>query len=268
MRMIDTHAHLFAEDFDDDLDDVIDRALTAGVVKILLPNIDEKSINSLNSTVRRHPDVFLPMMGLHPTSVTEKWKKQLEIIYNELNSNNYIAIGEVGLDLYWDKSSLNIQQAAFEQQLKWSVEKELPVSMHSRNAIKEVIASIKRVDKKNIYGVFHSFGGSEEELENILQLENFYVGVNGVVTFKNSGLDKVIKNCPLERLVIETDSPWLAPIPNRGKRNESSYLTQIIKKLSSIYEIAENDIAERTYINARKVFNIWELDSYLGMSFH
>lgn len=257
MRMIDTHAHLFEDDYQEDLEEVVLRATEVGVERVLLPNIDENSIESVKSAVSKFPHIFKAMMGLHPTSVTDNWEIQLSKIKHELDSNNkYIAIGEIGLDLHWDKSTLHIQKMAFEEQLKWSVDKNLPVSIHSREAIDQVIESIKNVDYKNIFGVFHSFGGNEDDLNNILSLDNFYIGINGVVTFKNSGLDKVIKNCPLDKVVIETDSPWLTPVPNRGKRNESSYLTEIIKALSLIYEITESEVAERTTYNACKVFKI------------
>lgn len=256
MKMIDTHAHLFANEFTEDLDEVVLRATSVGVGKILLPNIDETTIESLKAITEKFPDIFLPMMGLHPTSVTDEWEKQLEVIYNELNMNKYIAIGEIGIDLYWDKSTLTIQKKAFEKQLEWSIDKKLPVSMHSRDAISEVIDSIKQIGENSLCGVFHSFGGNDSELESVLSLENFFIGINGVVTFKNSGLDKVLRNCPLEKIVIETDSPWLSPIPYRGKRNESSYLSEIVKKLSIIYGISESEIVNHTTQNASKIFNI------------
>ncbi len=256
MIIIDTHTHLFADDFNQDIDSVVSRAMNLGVQKALLPNIDENSIEELKNTLKKFPDFFRPMMGLHPTSITNDWLKQLSIIHDELNSDNYVGIGEIGLDLYWDKSTLEVQKNVFEQQLEWSIEKKLPVSIHSREAIKEVIESIKRINNKNLYGVFHSFGGNSNELAEILTLSNFYIGINGVVTFKNSGLDKVISSCPLDRIVLETDSPWLAPIPHRGKRNETSYIVEIIKKLSGIYNIHENEIAEITTYNARKLFNL------------
>lgn len=256
MEIIDTHAHLFADDFADDLDQVVSDAISARVKKILLPNIDENSIVALKDTVKKYPNLFLPMMGLHPTSVTEYWDKQLDIIEEELNSNPYIAVGEIGLDLYWDKSTLEIQQRAFEEQLDWSIQKNLPVSIHSRESINEVIRSIKRVGENKIYGSFHSFGGNEKELESVLSLKNFYLGINGVVTFKNSGLDKVIKECPLERIILETDSPWLTPTPNRGKRNESKYLSEIVQKLSEIYQVTETVIANKTTYNACNLFKI------------
>ena len=194
--MVDTHAHIFAEEFKDDLSEVVLRARKVGVKKILLPNIDESSIIDLKSCVLQYPDLFIPMMGLHPTSVTADWKQQLDIIYNELNCNDYIAVGEIGIDLYWDKMLQAEQVAVFEEQLKWSAEKDLPVSIHFRNATKEVINSIKRIGEESVRGVFHSFGGSKEELSDILQLSNFMIGVNGVVTYKNSGLAETLIHCP------------------------------------------------------------------------
>lgn len=254
--MIDTHAHLFTKEFEEDFEEMIARAKSVGVEKVLLPNIDESTIESLRSSIKKDPSFFIPMMGLHPTSVNDNWQNQLSIIYEELNKNEYCAVGEIGIDLYWNTETLEIQRRAFQEQLKWSIEKQLPVSMHSRNALTEVINSIKYIGEDKIYGVFHSFGGNSLELEHVLSLKNFYVGINGVVTFKNSGLDEVIKNCPIERVVIETDSPWLAPTPNRGKRNESSFLAKIVEKLSHIYGISENEIVSQTTKNAYKIFNI------------
>ncbi len=260
MRIIDTHAHLYLKDFDGDIDNVIEKAKSIGVEKVLLPNIDEASISKLKRTVNKYSSFFIPMMGLHPTNVSENWEKQLEIIYNELNSSKYIAIGEIGIDLYWDKSSKQRQIAAFEKQLGWSIEKKLPVAIHSRDAIPEVIQSIKNVGEKSIFGVFHSFGGNVDELEGILELDNFYIGINGVVTFKKSGLAETLLNCSLEKIILETDSPYLAPVPYRGKRNEPGYLSEIIKKLSEIYHKTKEEITETTTKNAYRLFEIASYD--------
>lgn len=256
MKIVDTHAHLYLEDFSGDLDDVVTNAKAVGVNKVLLPNIDENTIEDLKQTVNKHPSFFIPMMGLHPTSVSEDWEKQLDVIYNELNTSDYIAIGEIGIDLYWDKSSKQRQTLAFERQLEWSAQKKLPVAIHSRDAISEVIQSIKKVGADNLFGVFHSFGGSVAELEEILKLKNFYVGINGVVTFKKSGLAETLQHCSLEKIVLETDSPYLSPVPYRGKRNQSAYLSEIIKKLSEIYRKPEQEIADVTTANAFRLFNI------------
>ena len=255
MTIIDTHAHLYSEEFESDVEDVVSRAKSIGVETVLLPNIDELSIPALKKTVKKYPSFFIPMMGLHPTSVSEDWEKQLEIIRREFNNSRYIAIGEIGIDLYWDKSLKQQQIAAFEQQLAWSIEKKLPVAIHSRDAIPEVIESIKRVGGKEIYGVFHSFGGSAQELQDILALQHFYIGINGVVTFKKSGLTETLLHCPLDKIILETDSPYLAPVPYRGKRNEPAYLSEIVRKLSEIYQKTEEEIARITTLNACRLFD-------------
>lgn len=256
MKIVDTHAHLYLDAFDNDLDDVVVRARAIGVEKILLPNIDETTVSDLKQTVDRYPSFFIPMMGLHPTNVREDWEQQLEIIYDELSRPGYIAVGEIGIDLYWDKSSKERQVAAFERQLGWSIEKKMPVAIHSREAIPEVIQSIKKIGKKDLSGVFHSFGGSMNELKEILELGNFYIGINGVVTFKKSGLDETLKNCGIENIILETDSPYLAPVPYRGMRNEPVYLSEIVKKLSTIYRKTEEEITQITTGNAYRLFNI------------
>lgn len=254
MSLIDTHAHIFVDDFKDEIDDIVSRARVAGVKKILLPNIDESTIDALKSCSLKYPEIFLPMMGLHPTSVNNDWKNQLELIYKELSNGDYIAVGEIGIDLHWD-TSLKLQQTyAFEEQLKLSIEKDLPVSIHFRNATAEVINSIKRVGEDSLRGVFHSFGGTVEELYEILKLKNFMIGVNGVVTFKNSSMIDTLKHCPKNRVVLETDSPYLSPIPFRGKRNESSYLRFILKKISEIWQLQETEVAELTTLNATTMF--------------
>lgn len=254
MKLIDTHAHLFLEDFADDLTAVVARAKAAGVGRILLPNIDETTVAVLRRSVSNYPDFFYPMIGLHPTNVKPDWRVQLEAIRQELDCGNYLAIGEIGIDLYWDTSSRAEQTVVFEEQLKWSAEKSLPVSIHSRNATAEVLQSIRKIGSSTLRGVFHSFGGNREELEEILLLDQFMIGINGVVTFKNSGLAETLKYCPLNRVVLETDSPYLAPVPFRGKRNESCYLPYIAGKLSEIWEMSPESIAEITTRNAEKMF--------------
>ncbi len=256
MRIVDTHAHLYLEDFNNDLDETVARAKAIGVEKVLLPNIDETTVSDLKRTVDKYPSFFMPMMGLHPTNVREDWEQQLEIIHGELSRPGYMAIGEIGIDLYWDKSSKQRQVAAFERQLGWSLEKKLPVAIHSREAIPEVIQSIKKTGKNHLFGVFHSFGGSIGELKEILELGSFYIGINGVVTFKKSGLTETLENCRLENIILETDSPYLAPVPYRGKRNEPAYLKEIVKKLSAIYRKPEEEIIAVTTENACRLFNM------------
>lgn len=256
MKLIDTHAHLYADEFASDLSEVINRARQSGIEKVLLPNIDIDSIDSLKRIVCEYPSFFLPMMGLHPTSVADDWKNQLGIIHQELNATSYIAIGEIGVDLYWDKTFEEEQIQAFEEQLQWSKEKNLPVAIHSRNAFEQVIASIKRVGANSLRGVFHSFGGNVEELQLALELKNFYIGINGVVTFKNSGLAGTLMHCDTHRIVLETDAPYLSPVPYRGKRNESAYLRFILKRLSEIFGISEEEMANLTSENAIRLFGL------------
>lgn len=256
MKIIDTHAHLYAEEFLNDLDEVVMRARQAGVEKVLLPNIDEASVAGLKKLTAYYPGFFIPMMGLHPTSVRKDWEEQLSVIYKELNEHRYIAVGEIGIDLHWDQDLKKQQTEAFEEQLKWSLEKDLPVSIHFRNATNEAIRSVKRVGANLLRGVFHSFGGTREELEAIMDLKNFYVGINGVVTFKNSGLSETLMHCPINRVVLETDAPYLAPVPYRGKRNESAYLADILAKLAEIWKMNKPDIARVTTQNASDLFRI------------
>lgn len=258
MILIDTHSHIYAEEFESDFDEVVLRAKKAGLRNILLPNIDITSIPSLKSTVNTDKEFFLPMMGLHPTSVKDDWESQLEIIGEELRSGNYIAVGEIGIDLYWDTTFKEIQKYVFEEQLRWSLELQLPVSIHSRNAHIEVVESLENVGKENLKGVFHSFGGTVDELKNLMTFPEFYIGINGIVTYKNSNLSETLKHCDLSRIVLETDAPYLSPVPYRGKRNEPSYLKEIISKLSEIYDINEFEVSSITTKNALSLFDIKE----------
>lgn len=255
MNYIDTHAHLFSEEFDNDLEEVVARAKAAGVTKVLLPNIDLVSIHRLKQCVSDYPLFFYPMMGLHPTSVTSQWQRQLEEVERELRLDNYVAVGEIGIDLYWDTTLKEAQIAAFEEQLRWSADMNLPVSIHFRNATEEVIRCIHRVGASSLRGVFHSFGGSRDELEAILALGNFMVGINGVVTFKNAGISETLKYCPVDRLVLETDSPYLAPVPFRGKRNESGYLQYIVSRLAQTWGMDTAQVGQITSDNAAAMFN-------------
>ena len=256
MKIIDTHSHIYSEEFDSDLDDIINRAKLTGVEKILMPNIDVESLDRLHRVSDKCTEYCIPMMGLHPTSVGNDWQEQLKIIGEQLAKRQYIAIGEIGIDLYWDKTFGKEQKTVFEEQLRWSIEYNLPVAIHSRDAISECIACIKNVGANNLRGVFHSFGGTQEELEGILRLKNFFLGINGVVTFKNSTLSTVLKLTDLSHIIIETDAPYLAPVPYRGKRNESSYTIKVVEKLADIYNICPNEVGEITTENAIKLFGL------------
>lgn len=256
MSIIDTHAHLFVEDFKKDINDVVSRAKNAGVSKVLLPNISEETMDDLKRCTMRFPEFFYPMMGLHPTSVTGEGLGQLDAIYSELSRGGYIAIGEIGIDLYWDNRLKEEQAQAFETQLRWSKEHDLPVSIHFRNAAREVVESIKRVGKNSLRGVFHSFGGNREELEMILSLDNFFIGINGVVTFKNSGLDKILIDCPRDRVIVETDAPYLAPAPYRGKRNEPAFLSYIVEAIAKAWHVETDHVKSITTRNANRLFGL------------
>lgn len=256
MKIIDTHSHIYSEEFDSDIEEVILRAKRVGVENILLPNIDVDSIERLHNIADRYADYCIPMMGLHPTSVGEDWFSQLKIVKQQFSKRSYIAIGEIGLDLYWDRTYENEQKQVFEEQLRWSMEYDLPVAIHSRNAILECIECLKNVGAEGLRGVFHSFGGSEDELTKILELGNFLLGINGVVTYKNSTLPTVLKKTDLSKIIIETDSPYLPPVPYRGKRNESSYTIKVAEKLAEIFDLSVDDVGEITTVNGIKLFGL------------
>jgi len=256
VKIIDTHSHIYEPDFDNDIDTVISRSKQAGIEAILLPNIDRESAVRLHRLCENYTGYCYPMMGLHPTSVTAEWQSDLSEIKKYFSENQYVAIGEIGIDLYWDKSLEKEQRSAFEEQLRWSIKFNLPVAIHSRDAIAQCIECIKNVGAEKLRGVFHSFGGTEDELEAILELKNFLLGINGVVTFKNSNMAEVLRQTDLSNIIVETDSPYLAPVPYRGKRNESSYVVKVIEKLAEIYNITPAEVADVTTGNAKKLFQL------------
>lgn len=256
MNIIDTHSHIYEPDFDNDIDEVISRAKQAGIEAILLPNIDRESAVRVHRLYENFTGFCFPMMGLHPTSVTADWQSDLSEIKKYFSENQYVAIGEIGIDLYWDKSLEKEQRSAFEEQLRWSIEFNLPVAIHSRDAITQCIECIKNIGAEKLSGVFHSFGGTLDELEAILELKNFLLGINGVVTFKNSNMTEVLRQTDLSNIIVETDSPYLAPVPYRGKRNESSYVVKVIEKLAEIYNITPAEVADVTTVNAKKLFQL------------
>lgn len=256
MNFIDTHSHLFLEEFAEDLPLVMQRAKAAGVSRIYMPNIDCSTIKSLLDTVAQYPDYCFPMIGLHPTSVNADFREELKVMKEMLDqSHPFVAIGEVGMDLYWDRTFINEQFEAFETQIQWSAEYRLPLVIHSRDSFEEVYQVIKRNEHKNLKGIFHSFTGTVEEAERLLQFDDFYLGINGVVTFKKSTLPETLKSVPLERIVLETDSPYLTPAPNRGKRNESANVKDTLLKLAAIYQCSPENVAETTTMNALKIFS-------------
>jgi len=255
MKFIDTHSHLYSSKFKQDRVSVVQEAIDSGVSKILLPNISSKYTKKMNSLCAEFPNNCFAMMGLHPCDVKEKsLALELEHVEQELETGKYIAIGEIGLDLYWDKSTLELQKTAFIQQIQWAKYYNLPIAIHVRNSFSEAIEIIERLNDKKLRGVFHCFTGNKTDAQRIIDLGDFYLGIGGVITFKNSGLDKTIADVKLQHLILETDSPYLAPTPFRGKRNESKYLINIAEKLAGIHGIDLSSVAKTTTENAKKLF--------------
>ncbi len=256
MTLIDTHTHLYEEQFDADRTEMIQRAVDAGVSKMIIPNVDSGTIKGMMELVRQFPKNVFPMMGLHPCYVKpESYHQELETVRSHLYGNdNFVAVGEIGIDLYWDKTTLEIQKEAFELQCDWAIEKKLPVAIHSRDST-YVLLSVLKKRKANPRGVFHCFTGSPEEAAEILQL-GFYLGIGGVVTYKNTHLRETLKQLPLDRIVLETDAPYLPPVPFRGKRNESAYTKLVAETLCTVYEKGLDEIADITTKNASDLFGI------------
>jgi TatD DNase family protein len=255
MLLIDTHLHLYAEEFDTDRDIVVEAAIKAGVKKLILPNIDNSSLQGLDELAAKYPTICFPMMGLHPCYVKDNYKDELEIIQAKLFNGNYVGVGEIGMDKYWDLAHINEQEIALKIQLGWANELKLPVALHTRNCTQEVIDIVRDLKLPNAKGIFHCFGGTLDEAKQIIDL-GFYLGIGGTVSFKNAGVDKVISEIDLKNIVLETDSPYLAPMPFRGKRNEPSYTLHIAEKISAIKNCSTAEVAQITTDNAQKLFRI------------
>jgi TatD DNase family protein len=255
MQLIDTHTHTYLPEFDKDRDEVIKRSVNCGVVKLLMPNIDLQSIETMLSVSSRYPGICLPMIGLHPTSVKDDYGHQLDQMEFLLTQHKFIAIGETGIDLYWDKTHLKEQMSALKRQVEFAIKSYLPVVIHSRDSFHEVFETLEEFRGEKLKGVFHAFSGTIKDAERALKM-GFKLGIGGMITFKNSGLDKVVKEIGPEHLILETDSPYLAPAPHRGKRNESSYLALINSKLAEITGLSEEQTASLTYSNSSDLFNI------------
>lgn len=254
LSFIDTHTHLYSDSFEEDRDAMIQRALDASVHKMLLPNIDVDSIEGMLDLELRFPENCFPMMGLHPTSVKEDWEAQLKVIEQQLFSRKFIAIGEIGIDLYWEKTFKDQQIAAFIRQIEWAKQLQIPIVIHARDSFPEIFEILDQHNDDRLKGVFHCFTGTIEDAKKIQGYGGFLFGIGGVVTFKKSGLDEVVRQLPLNELILETDSPYLSPSPNRGKRNESAYIPFIADKLSDIFEVSIEEIAKATTENAEKLF--------------
>lgn len=258
MKLVDSHSHLFLEEFDADLPLAIERARQAGVTHIFMPNIDSTTIDPMLKVCNEYKGYCYPMIGLHPTSVNGDFQNELAIIEKQLNDspNRFVAIGEIGLDLYWDKTFLNEQLNVFDRQIQWALAYDLPVVIHCREAFEYIYKALLPYKGTKLRGIFHSFTGSQEEAELILDYPGFSIGINGVVTFKKSTLPSVLPHIPLNRIVLETDAPYLAPAPNRGKRNESAFIKDTLTKVAEVYGQAPEIVAETTSENALKVFGM------------
>ncbi|WP_159739784.1 TatD family hydrolase [Vibrio atypicus] len=251
--MIDSHAHIYASEFDQDRDQVVQRALEQGVEKILMPNIDLDSIEPMLRTQAAYPQICHSMMGLHPCYVDNNVKQTLDIIHSWFDKHNFIAVGEIGIDLYWDKTYKAEQEMAFITQLNWAKEMKLPVVIHTRDSIEETLALLRKEQDGSLSGVFHCFGGSVEEAKAINDL-GFHLGLGGVSTFKNGGMDKVIPHLDMNYVILETDCPYLAPVPHRGKRNEPAYISLIAQRIADLTNQAVNDIIQKTNTNVKQLF--------------
>jgi len=255
MKLVDTHAHIYSEELLTDKEAFFERAEKEGVTKILMPAIDSSTHQAMLELEKLRPETCFSMMGLHPCSVKENYQDELKTVDEYLQNRKFCAVGEIGLDFYWDKTFSSLQFAVFNQQIEWALHYDIPIVIHSRESIDECIRVVSDHQKGKLKGVFHCFSGNNSQAGKIIDL-GFYLGIGGVVTFKNSGLDKVIEDLSLDNIVLETDSPYLAPVPFRGKRNEPSYLKYIVEKLSAIKEINAEEIARITTANAEKLFNI------------
>ncbi len=253
MELVDTHAHLYLNKFDEDREETMQRAAANGVNRIYLPNIDRQSIDSMLKMERTYPETCFPMMGLHPCSVKENYLEELEIVENWLKKRPFIAVGEIGLDLYWDKTFFSQQKEAFKMQMNWAKDLDIPIVIHSRESTKEVIEILKEEKTDKLRGIFHCFGGNVEEARQIIDL-GFLLGIGGVLTYKKSGLDQTLTEIDLKHIVLETDAPFLSPVPYRGKRNESSYILNIAERLATIKNKSVEEVAEITTKNANTVF--------------
>ena len=256
-RYIDTHTHLFVEEFDGDRAEAVGRAMEAGVTKLCLPCIKSSSVEPIMQMCAAYPGVCFPMIGLHPTDVAENSDEELSALKRILDSrDDIIAVGEVGIDLYWDTTYRDRQIEVFETQIAWAREKRLPLVIHSRDAFDELHDTLTRCRANELTGVFHCYSGDEEQLARLAHFEGFMFGVGGVVTYKKSNLPEVLRNLPLERVLLETDSPYLAPVPRRGKRNESAYIPYIAERVAQIYGTTVENVAAVTTANAERLFAI------------
>ncbi|HMQ05815.1 MAG TPA: TatD family hydrolase [Saprospiraceae bacterium] len=251
--MIDTHAHLYLEHFEKDITEVIARARDAGVRQVYLPNVDISTIQAMKDLVSIDPAFFYPLMGLHPCSVKEHWRTQLSTIEKELQVGNYVGVGEIGIDLYWDSTFEKEQEKAYRIQIEWAADLEIPFVVHSRNSLDRTIRIAEEMQDGRLKGIFHCFNGSPEQAKRIIDI-GLFMGIGGVVTYKNSGLDQVVEKISLDHFVLETDSPYLSPVPFRGKRNEPAFLKNIVEKMALIKGLDTKYVIQKTTENALQLF--------------
>lgn len=253
MLLIDTHTHLYSDDYAQDRPEMIDRAIKAGIQKFYMPGIDSTCIEGMLALEQQYPDVCIPMMGLHPCYVKENYKEELQIAKNWLDNRHFVAIGEIGLDFYWDTTFADQQVEAFKLQMEWAHEKKLPIVIHTRNAMQQTIDAVKPFAARGLQGIFHCFSGSYESAAQIVNM-GFYLGIGGVLTYKNAGLPAALEKIDLSHMVLETDAPYLTPVPFRGKRNESAYMVHVAEKLADVKQVSLEVVAKITSENAVKIF--------------
>jgi len=255
MIITDTHTHLYSEQFDEDRNEMMQRAIDAGVSRLFIPAIDSTYFNAMLALEKQYPKNTFLMMGLHPTHVKDNVEEELAFVKKQLNKRNFYAVGEIGIDLYWDKTFLKQQQHAFKTQINWAKEKNLPIVIHCRDAFDEIFEVLEEVKDERLIGIFHCFTGTLEQAKKAISY-NMKLGIGGVVTFKNGKIDQFLNQIPLNHIVLETDAPYLAPSPFRGKRNESSYIINVLNKLADIYNSTAEEVAEITTQNSKKIFGI------------
>jgi len=255
MHFIDTHAHVYAAELTSDLDLVMKNALAIGINKIIMPAIDSSSLDAMLKVEQQFPENCIAMMGLHPCYVKENYKEELKLVEEWIGKRKFIAIGEIGLDFYWDKTFTKEQHIVFETQMQWALDLNVPIAIHTRNAMGETIEAVKPFAKKGLRGVFHCFSGSKESAEQIISM-GFHLGLGGVLTYKNAGVAEAVKDIPMEYFVLETDAPYLAPVPYRGKTNEPAFMLEVAKKLAEIKSLPLHEIATITTSNAEKLFGL------------
>lgn len=255
IELTDTHTHLYADEFDPDRDEVIKKSMNEGITRFFLPNCDKSTINKMLVLSEKYPSNCFPMMGLHPCSVNENYQEELNLVEEWLYKQQFCAIGEIGIDLYWSTTYKKEQEIAFKKQIEWSIDLKLPIVIHSRNSFDEIYQLLSSCSKNSVKGIFHCFSGTAEQAQMIIDL-GFYLGIGGVVTYKNSGLDKIVELIDLKHIVLETDAPYLAPAPFRGKRNESTYIRIIAQKIADIKQTSVDTVAKITTANSKAIFGI------------